>query len=158
MCTDAEHKPQMYAKSSDICSSLAADPEDRKMSVIVEFVKRALINRPYSQLSLDSGDQRRALKESSRKSLECSCEGSFSSRNLVMESDDANILFPSTLLRFHQSSRPIDTNNQAAGDFRIKSSAVASLLDPVVGSALLQLVAFILHTLAFALPKPRLHD
>lgn len=47
-----------------------------------------------------------------------------------MQSDNTDVFFSSTLLGFNEPSGAIKTDNEAAGDFRVKSSAVSGLLDP----------------------------
>lgn len=99
------------------------------MSVVVEFVKLALMDCPYAQLSFDGGNQWWSLKQSSGKGLECSRELCLSTWKLVMKSNDTNIFLPGTLLRFDQSSRTVYTHDEAARDFGVESSTMASFLD-----------------------------
>lgn len=47
-----------------------------------------------------------------------------------MQSNDTDVLFSGTLLGFDESRGTIKTDNEAAGDFRVKSPAVSGLVDP----------------------------
>lgn len=101
----------MNTKSSDVCSCLAADPEDTEMSIIVEFVKLTLVYRPDTELTLDSRDQWRSLEKCTGQRLKGSSELSLTTRDLVVEADHADVFLSSTLLRFNQTSGTVDTNN-----------------------------------------------
>jgi hypothetical protein len=61
----------VHAKSSDIGTGLAADPEYTEMSVIVELVELVLMDGSDTQLSLDGGDKRRSLEQSTRQCFQC---------------------------------------------------------------------------------------
>lgn len=47
-----------------------------------------------------------------------------------MKSDDADIFFSGALLGFDESSRAVKTDDETPSDFRIQSTAMASLLYP----------------------------
>lgn len=121
----------MNTEGTDISTSFTADPENTKVSIIIELVELALMNCPDTKLALDCRNQWWALEESTSKSFESALELSLSTRNFVVEADNTNILFSGTLLGFNQTSSTINANNQATGDLRIKCTAVPSLFRPI---------------------------
>jgi hypothetical protein len=129
--TNTKKKSKVNAESSNICTSLAADPEDAEMSVIVEFIELALVNRSDTKLTLDGGDQRGALEQSTSESLECALELSLTTGDLVVETDHADVLLSGTLLGLDQASGTVNANNQATSNLGIKSATVSSLFRPV---------------------------
>jgi hypothetical protein len=119
----------MHTKGTDVCSSLAADPENTQLPFIVELVKFALVDGSDTELSLDSRNERRTLEEGSGKSFEGASELGLATRELVVQADNADILLSSTLLRLHETGRAVDADNKAASNLWVESSAVASLLN-----------------------------
>ena len=71
MSTHTKQQTHMHTKSSNVRSSLTRDPKDSKVSVIVKFNEFHVMNGSNAELSLDSGNERRALEESSSESLDC---------------------------------------------------------------------------------------
>lgn len=67
----------MYTKCSNIGASLTADPEHSKTPLVVEFDKFGLIDGSNSELSLDGGNEGRALEESTAECLEGTGKGFF---------------------------------------------------------------------------------
>jgi hypothetical protein len=130
--TNTEKKSKVNAESTNICTSFTANPEDAEMSVIVKFIELALVNRSDTKLTLDGGDQRRALEQSTSKSLEGSLELSLTTGDLVVETDHADVLLSGTLLGLDQASSTVNANNQATGNLRIKGATVSSLFRPVL--------------------------
>lgn len=128
MRTNAKEKTKVDTQSPNIGSCFAADPENTKVSVVVELKKLALVNGSDTKLALDGGDQRRPLEKCTSQRLQSASELGFATGNLVMETDNANIFLSCTLLRFNQTSRTVDTDDQASCDLGVQSSTVASLL------------------------------
>lgn len=46
-----------------------------------------------------------------------------------MKPDDADVFLPGALLRFDQSGRTVDADDEAAGDFRVEGTGMTGLLD-----------------------------
>lgn len=63
MAANAEKETKVHAERTDIGASLAIDPEDAKVPVLVELDQLALINRSHTQPPLDGSDERRTLEE-----------------------------------------------------------------------------------------------
>lgn len=91
----------MNAERPDISSRFTANPEDSQVTIIVEFVKLALVDGTDTELSLDRRNQWRPLEESSSQGLESPRELRLSSGEFIVKTDDANILLSSALLRLN---------------------------------------------------------
>ena len=135
MCPDTQQQSQMHTQCPDVRPSFATDPEDAKVSVIVEFEEFALMDGADAELALDGGDERGTLEECSGECLQRACERSFAARELVVESDDCDVFFAGTLLGLDETGGAVETDDQTAGDFGVKGSAVAGLFNPLVLSA-----------------------
>ena len=131
--TNAEQQAQVDAKGTDVGTSLAANPEDTEVAVIVKLDELALVNSSDTKLALDGGDQGRALEQSARKSLERTGELGLATGQLVVQTDDGNVLLSGTLLRLDEPGSTVNANDQASGNLRVKGTAVTSLLDTVFG-------------------------
>ena len=131
MGTDTEQKTKMHAKSTDIGSSLAADPEYTKLPLVVELVKLALVNGSDTELTLDGGNKRWSLEESSGERLESARKLRLASGKLVVHADNANILLSSSLLRLYKTGGAVDADDETTGDLRVEGTTVASLFNPL---------------------------
>ncbi len=98
----------MNTESSNVGTRLARDPEDGKVTLIVESIGLGLEDGADSELTLDGRDQRGALEQSTGKGLEGLAKGKFSTGNGVMESNDTDVALASTLLGFDEASRAIN--------------------------------------------------
>lgn len=134
--TDTEQKTQVNAQSTDVGTSLAADPEDTKLPLIVELVELALVDGTNTELALDGGDERGTLEERTSKSLEGARKLSLAARQLVVETDDAAVLLTSALLRLDETGRAVNADDQASSDLGIEGSRVTGLLDAAIVLAL----------------------
>lgn len=126
--TNTKQQTQVHTQGSDIGTSLAAHPEDTQVAVIVKLNQLALVDGSDTQLSLDGGNQRRALEQGTGEGLEGAGELGLAARQLVMETDDGNVLLSGSLLGLDQSSRSIDTDNQTSRDLGVEGAAVTGLL------------------------------
>ena len=131
VCTNTKQKTQVDTQSPNVSSCLTTDPEDTKMSVIVELKELALVDGSDTKLTLNSGDQGRSLEKCTGQRLESPSELGFASGDLVVETDHANIFLSCALLRLNQAGRTIDTDDQASGNLRVKSTTVTSLFGPL---------------------------
>jgi hypothetical protein len=68
------------------------------MSFVVEFVELGFVDGSDTELSLDGRDQRRSLEERSGEGLEGARQLGFAAGKRLVQSDDADILFPGSLL------------------------------------------------------------
>jgi len=125
---NTEQKTQVNTESTDISTSLTADPENTEVTVIVKLVEVALVDGTDTQLTLDGGDQGRTLEESTGEGLQSTTELSLATGDLVVETDNANVLLTSTLLGLDQTSSTVNADDQAASDLGIKGTGVTSLL------------------------------
>lgn len=131
VCTNTKQKTQVDTQGPNVSSCLTTDPEDTKMSVIVELKELALVDGSDTKLTLNSGDQGRSLEKCTGQRLESPSELGFASGDLVVETDHANIFLSCALLRLNQAGRTIDTDDQASGNLRVKSTTVTSLFGPL---------------------------
>lgn len=127
VCSNTQQQTQVHTERSDICSRLTRHPEDTEVSVVVVLDQFRLVNRPDSQLPLDGGDQRWSLEKRTSKGLERTGKGLFAA-NLVVESDDTDVLLSGSLLGLDKTSGSVDTDNQASGNLRVERSRVTGLL------------------------------
>lgn len=127
--TDTEQKTQVNAESTDVGTSLAADPEHTKLPLIVEFVKVALVDSSDTELALDGGDERGTLEESTSEGLKGARKLGLATGELVVKADDTDVLLTSTLLGLYETSSTVNANDQTSSDLGVKCSRVTSLLD-----------------------------
>lgn len=117
----------MDTKRPNVSSRFAADPEDTKVTVIVELNKFALVDSPDTQLSLDSRNQRGPLEQGTRQRLEGLGKGCLAARDSVMEANDCHVFFAGSLLRLDETSCAVDADNETASDLGIEGTTVTSL-------------------------------
>jgi hypothetical protein len=127
VATDTEKETQVNTEGSNISTSLAADPEDTEVSVVVELDELALVNGSDTKLTLDGRDQRGALEERTGKGLESAGELGLAAGQLVVKADDSHILLSGTLLGLDETSGTVNANDQAASDLGIEGTTVSSL-------------------------------
>ena len=111
----------MDAKSTHICSSFTADPENSHIAILVILDQLRLIDRPDSQLLLHGRDQGWPLETGSLERV----QGFFKLLDLVerlMKLDHGNVLFTSGLLGFDQTRSIVDADDETASDFGVESA------------------------------------
>lgn len=128
---DAQQQTQVHAQCSDVGTSLAADPEDAEVSVVVELDELALVDGSDTEHTLDGGDQGRALEERTGEGLERTRELRPAAGQLIVQADHGDVLFSGTLLRLDEASGAVDADDEAACDLGIEGTAVSGLLDTV---------------------------
>jgi hypothetical protein len=101
----------MHTQSSDIGTGLAAHPENTKMTIIVKFEKLAFVDCTHAKLTLDGRDERRTLEERTSQGLQSASHLCFTARQLIMEANDAHVLFSGTLLRLDKTSCAINADD-----------------------------------------------
>lgn len=129
--TNTEKQAEVHAKSSNIGTGLAADPEDTQVAVIVKLDKLALVNGSDTELTLNSRDQGRTLEQGTGERLEGAGELGLTARQLVVEANDADVFLSGTLLGLDQPSGAVNADNQAASDLGVEGTAVASLFNAI---------------------------
>ena len=72
---DAQNETEMYAEGSNICSSLARDPENGKVAVLIELKELRFVDGTDSKLTFDSRNKRGSLEEGTSEGLESTGEG-----------------------------------------------------------------------------------
>lgn len=108
---NTEEKTKVNAESTDVGAGLARHPEDTKVAVIVELNELALVDGTDTELTLDGRNKRGPLEKSTSEGLEGLSEGSLATRDLVVETDHANVLLTSALLGLDETSSAINADN-----------------------------------------------
>lgn len=124
---DAEQKSQVDTEGTDVGTSLAANPEDTEVAVVVELDKLGLVDGTDTQLTLDGRNQRRALEEGASELLEYTGKLCLAAGNLVVESHNRDILLSGTLLGLDKTCGAVNADNQTSSDLGVESTAVTSL-------------------------------
>lgn len=119
----------MHAECSDVCASLAGDPEDSKLAIIVKLKQLALVDGADAKLSLDGRDEWRTLEERTRQRLQSTRQLCLSTWQFVVQSEYCNILLTRTLLALHQSRGPVNADNQTARDLGIEGTRVTGAIN-----------------------------
>ena len=132
VCSDSQKKTEVDTEGTDVGSGLAGNPEDTEVALVVELVKLGLVNGTDTELTLDCGNERWTLEESTGECLKGTGELSLATWELVVETDDANVLLSGTLLGLNETSGAVDTDDQAAGNLWIEGSRVSSLLNSMI--------------------------
>lgn len=127
VAADTEEKTQVDAEGTDVGTSLAADPEDTEVAVIVKLNQLALVDRSDTELTLDGGDERGTLEQGTGEGLESAGELGLAARQLVVEADDGNIFLSGALLGLDEAGGTVNADNQAASDLGIEGTTVTSL-------------------------------
>lgn len=128
---DTEEKTQVDTESTDVGTSLTADPEDTEVALVVELVVLALVNGTDTELALDGRDKRGALEERTGQGLQSANELGLATGNLVVETDHTDILLTGTLLGLDQAGGTVNADDQTTGDLGIKGTTVTSLLGSI---------------------------
>lgn len=127
MTSNTKNKTKMNAKSSNISTSFAGDPEDNKMLIGIIFKELAFVYGANTKLALDGRNQRRALEDSTGEGFESSSDLRGLGDRRV-ETGNADILLASALLRLDQARGTINTDDEVARDLRVQCSGMAGLL------------------------------
>jgi hypothetical protein len=127
--TNAQQETQVHTESTDVGTGLTADPENTQVALIVEFVKLALVNGSDTELSLDSGDQRWTLEKSTSQGLQSARKLCLSSWELVVQSNDTDVLLTGSLLGLDQTRSAVNADNQTSSNLWIEGTTVTSLLN-----------------------------
>lgn len=126
--TDTQQETKVDTECTDVGTSLARNPEDTELSLVVELVKLALVDGSDTELSLDGRNKRRTLEQSTSEGLESAGELSLATGELVVKSDNTDILLTGTLLRLDQAGGAVNTDDQTSSDLGIESTGVTSAL------------------------------
>jgi hypothetical protein len=131
--TDTEEETKVNTESTDVGTSLTADPEDTKVTLVIELVQLALVDGTDTELTLDSRDERRTLEERTSQGLQSAAELSLATGNLVVETNDTDVLLTGTLLGLDQTGGTVNADDQTSSDLGIKGTTVTSLLGSIRG-------------------------
>lgn len=128
MTTNTQQQTQVDTKRSDVGSGLTADPEDGKVTIVVEFNELGFVDGPNTKLTLDGRDQRWTLEQGSSQRLDGAGE-LLRILELLVKTKDGNILLTSTLLRLDKTGSTVNADDQASCHLGVKGTTVTGLLD-----------------------------
>jgi hypothetical protein len=131
VCANTEQQSKVDAESSNVGTGFTANPENTKMSVIVKFVQFAFMDGSDTELTLDGGNERRALEEGAGQGLEGASELSFTTGDFVMETDNTHVLLTGALLGLDETGCTINADNQTTSDFGVEGTTVTGFLDSI---------------------------
>lgn len=98
------------------------------MLIRVILKELTFIDGPDPELSLDGGDERRALEDGAGEGLEGAGDlGDVGDGGV--EAGDADVLLAGTLLGFDEAGGPVDAYDEVASDFGVEGSAVSGFFD-----------------------------
>lgn len=119
---NTEFQTDVDTESSDVGTGLALDPKQTESVFFIIFDKSIFIDGSNSEFSLDGSDDGWLLEAWTSKGIKSLDDSCFTSLDLVMESNDTDILFTGLLLSLSQSSSSVNTDDQTARNFRIQST------------------------------------
>ena len=125
----ADEIADVDAHGTDVSSSLAADPEDAEVTLLVVLDELRLVDRPHTELLLDGRDEWGTLEAGTSEGLESLLHLLLGLIDLGMQLDDGDVLLTSGLLGLHKSGRIADAGDEAASDLGVKRAGVAGLFD-----------------------------
>jgi len=125
--SSAEQQTQMNTQRSHIEAGLDAYPENGHLFLLIELDKLTIIDSTNTQISLDSGNDRRSLKDCAREGLESLLHTSHVVDGRV-EAHDADVLFAGALLRLGETRGAVYAHDERARHFRVECARVTGLL------------------------------
>jgi hypothetical protein len=124
----AEEVTQVDTESSDVGTSLAADPENAHVAALVVVEQLHFVDISYAEFLLDGRDERRALEASTSERVQ-SLLKLLDLVELSVELDNCNVLLTCGLLSLDESRRVANTGNEATSNLGIKGATVTSLVN-----------------------------
>lgn len=131
--TDTQQKTQVHAQSTNVGSGLAAHPEHAKLPLIVVLVQLALVDGSDTELTLNGRNEWGSLEQSSRQCFQSARKLRLAPRQLVVQADNAHILFSSSLLGLDETGGAVDADNQTTSDLGVESTTVSGLFNSLHG-------------------------
>jgi hypothetical protein len=125
--SNTQQQSQVNTEGTDVGSGLARDPEDTEVAVVVELEQLDLVDGSNTELTLDGRDKRGTLEESTSEGLESALD-LLLGLDLVVETENADVLLSGSLLGLDETGGTVDTNDQTSSDLGVKGSGVTSLL------------------------------
>ena len=126
---NTEEETKVDTEGTDVGTGLARNVEDSKLALVVKLEELAGVDGADTELSLDSGNKRRALEESTSEGLKGARELCLSTGELAVQTEDCNIFLSCALLALHEAGSAVNADNQASSDLGVESSRVTGALD-----------------------------
>jgi hypothetical protein len=110
------------------------------------------VNGSDTELTLDGGNERWALEQSTGEGLESARKLCLATGQLVVHANDTDILLSGSLLGLDETGCAINADNEAASDLGVQSTTVTSLLNSTttISSCDARLAAYRVRTSACA--------
>jgi hypothetical protein len=129
VAADTEEETKVDTEGTDVGTGLARNVEDSELALVVKLEELAGVNGADTELSLDSGNKRGTLEESTSEGLKGARELCLSTGELAVQTEDCNIFLSCALLALHEAGSAVNADNQAASDLGVESSRVTGALD-----------------------------
>lgn len=88
--------------------TLAGDAEDAETAIVVELNEVDVVDGPDAELALDGADQRGPLEQRAGQGLEGAGELRLAAGDLVVETDDAEVLLAGALLGLDEAGGAVN--------------------------------------------------
>mmetsp|Transcript_10808 Transcript_10808/g.17906 ORF Transcript_10808/g.17906 Transcript_10808/m.17906 type:complete len:230 (-) Transcript_10808:152-841(-) len=126
--TGSHQETKVDTEGTNVGSRFTFDPKDTEISLGIKFQKFGIVNGSYAQLSLDSRNEGRSLKERSRQCFDSSMKlaGFFDSG---MKAHYTDVLLTCRLLCLDQPRGAVNAHNKTASHLWIQCSRVTRLFD-----------------------------
>ena len=121
MGTAAQDVTDVHAKRTNVGTSLAADPEDAHITLLIVVEQLALIDGADTQFLLHCRDQGWSLEHGSSQ-LQQGLLDLLNLVNVLMELDDCDVLFTSGLLGLNEAGGVVDACDEAACDLGVQGA------------------------------------
>mmetsp|Transcript_57746 Transcript_57746/g.101452 ORF Transcript_57746/g.101452 Transcript_57746/m.101452 type:complete len:376 (+) Transcript_57746:317-1444(+) len=125
--TRTGQQTQVHAQGTDVRTGLARHPEHAQVARGIILEHLGLVDGTDTQLTLDGGDQRRALEEGAGQGVHRLVQLAGVLQRSV-QSHHTNVFLTSALLGLDQARGAVNAHNEAASHLGIKGATVTSLL------------------------------
>lgn len=129
VAANAEEQAEVDAERPDVGSGLARDVEDGETASVVKLNERRRVDRPDSELTLNGRDERRPLEQGTSEGLKRPGKDLLVLERRV-QPENGDILLSGGLLRLDKPRRPVDADDEAAGDLGVERARVTRLFNP----------------------------
>ena len=127
MSAASEQVTQVDTLGTDVGTSLAREPEDSQVTLVVVLDELSLVDGAHTELLLDSRDKGGSLEAWASQGVEGLLE-LLHVVELGVELHDGNVLLTSGLLGLDESGGVVDANDEATSDLGVQSTGVTSLV------------------------------
>ena len=94
MGTNTKQQTKVDTEGTDVGTSLAADPEDTEVTLVVKLIQLALVDGTDTELTLHSGNERGTLEQGTAEGLQSAAELRLTTGDLVVQTNQFVHLAP----------------------------------------------------------------